>query len=113
MKWETQSQWLSAAIIGTNQSRLQMNGSIFDRSNPNPNAWFNSRSSKKFQHLALKFIHFWSRISGLKTANACAIDAIETNVISAAHFMSRGLNRLPSRSKENFRVIAVIRRKRE
>ncbi|PYL77472.1 MAG: hypothetical protein DMF26_03910 [Verrucomicrobia bacterium] len=51
--------------------------------------------------------------TGRKTANACAIDAIETNVISAAHFMSRGLNRLPSRSKENFRVIAVIRRKRE
>jgi len=32
--------------------------------------------------------------SGRNTANACETNAIETNVIAAAHFMSRGLIRL-------------------
>jgi len=50
--------------------------------------------------------------SGRKTANACEANAMETSTIAAAHFMNGGLNRLRLGDKKNFRVIAVIRRKR-
>jgi len=40
--------------------------------------------------------------SGRNTASACEANAMETVMIAAAHFMSRGLTRLPPRDKENF-----------
>src|SRR5882724_7539790 len=38
--------------------------------------------------------------SGRNTANACDTNAIETNAIAAAHFMSRGLIKLRKRDKK-------------
>ena len=40
--------------------------------------------------------------SGRRTASACVIIAIETNVIAAAHFMSRGLIKLGQCDKKIF-----------
>jgi len=48
--------------------------------------------------------------SGRNTASTCEANAMETIMIPAAHFMSRGLTRLPLRDKENFCAIAVIKR---
>jgi hypothetical protein len=50
--------------------------------------------------------------SGRNTANDCETNAIETNVIAAAHFISGGLNRLRFHDKKNFYMIAVIRAER-
>jgi hypothetical protein len=41
--------------------------------------------------------------SGRNTANACETNAIETNVIAAAHFMSRRLTKLRKRDKKILR----------
>jgi hypothetical protein len=38
--------------------------------------------------------------SGRNTAVACETNTIETNVIAAAHFMSRGLIKLHKRDKQ-------------
>jgi hypothetical protein len=38
--------------------------------------------------------------SGRKTATPCEINATETSVIAAAHFMSRGLIKLQKRNKK-------------
>jgi hypothetical protein len=46
--------------------------------------------------------------SGRNTANACETNAIQTNMIAAAHFMSRGLIKLRKRDKKNFRIAVVI-----
>jgi hypothetical protein len=40
--------------------------------------------------------------SGRSTANACETNAIETNVIAAAHFMSRGLIKTRNAGKKIF-----------
>jgi hypothetical protein len=40
--------------------------------------------------------------SGRNTANACETNAIQTNMITAAHFMSRGLIKLRKRGKKIF-----------
>jgi len=40
--------------------------------------------------------------SGRNTASVCEANAMETIMITAAHFMSRGLTRLPLRDKEIF-----------
>jgi hypothetical protein len=40
--------------------------------------------------------------SGRSTANACETNAIETNVIAAAHFMSRGLIKTRNAGKQIF-----------
>ena len=48
-------------------------------------------------------------ISGRRTASACETNAIETNVIAAAHFMSRGLIKIQTRDKKNFCAIAIIK----
>jgi hypothetical protein len=48
--------------------------------------------------------------SGLNTASACEVNATETIIIAAAHFMSRGLTTSPLRDKENFCALTVIRR---
>ena len=41
--------------------------------------------------------------SGRNTANDCETNAIETNVIAAAHFMSRRLTKLRKRDKKILR----------
>lgn len=46
--------------------------------------------------------------SGRNTASACEANAMETIMIAAAHFISRGLTTLPLRDKENFSAIAII-----
>jgi hypothetical protein len=43
---------------------------------------------------------------GRRTANACEISATETNVIPAAHFMSRGLIKIENGGKKIFRDCA-------
>jgi hypothetical protein len=40
--------------------------------------------------------------SGRNTANACETNAMETNMIAAAHFMSRGLIKTPKAGKRIF-----------
>ena len=45
-----------------------------------------------------------------KTAKSCEAKAIEMNMIVAAYFISRGLIKIQKRDKENFGVIAVVRR---
>ena len=40
--------------------------------------------------------------SGRNTANACETNTIQTNMIAAAHFMSRGLIKLRKRDKKIF-----------
>ena len=40
--------------------------------------------------------------TGRNTANACETNAIKTNVVAAAHFMSRGLIKLRKRDKKIF-----------
>jgi hypothetical protein len=40
--------------------------------------------------------------SGRNTANACEMNAIETNMIAAAHFMWRGLIKSQRRDKKIF-----------
>jgi hypothetical protein len=46
--------------------------------------------------------------SGRNNANACDTNAIQTIVIAAAHFMSRGLIKLQKRDKKNFRGAVII-----
>ena len=47
--------------------------------------------------------------SGRNTASACETNAMETIMIAAAHFMSRGLTRLALREKENFCTVGELR----
>ena len=53
---------------------------------------------------AAKWRACFRRKSGRNTAHACETNAIETNMIAAAHFMSRGLIKL--QKKRNKKILA-------